>query len=209
MTDPKALAAWAGSFGDSYTERNAVTLDAVRGRVRAWAKIISAMGNDLPASLIEIGPNVGMNLRALPAFLDAEMFGIEPNAQAREVLRADNILAEGNLFAGFGHDIPLENGAVSLSFTSGVLIHVDPSLLDKTLEEIHRVSSKYIVCIEYFSPKAETITYRGEQDLLFKNDFGGLYLDKFADLELIDYGFFWKRTTSIDDANWWLFKKRH
>lgn len=208
MSDPKALQAWAGAFGSSYTERNAVTVDAVRGRVKAWAKIISAMGNDLPKSVLEVGPNVGMNLRALPAFLEADYFGIEPNPHAREVLTRDGIVKPENLFAGFGHEIPLNDGAVELSFTSGVLIHVDPSLLDQTLDEIHRVTNKYIVCIEYFSPKAETIPYRGEQDLLFKNDFGGLYLDRFDDLVLVDYGFFWKRTTSIDDANWWLFKKR-
>jgi spore coat polysaccharide biosynthesis protein SpsF len=88
-----------------------------------------------------------------------------------------------------------------------VLIHVDPSLLEKTMREIHRVASKYVFCAEYFSPKAETIPYRGENELLFKNDFGSLYMDMFSDLELVDYGFFWRRTTVMDDSTWWLFRK--
>ena len=75
------------------------------------------------------------------------------------------------------------------------------------MREIHRVSSKYVFCSEYFSPKAETISYRGETDLLFKNDFGSLYLDLFPDLRLVDYGFFWRRTTVMDDCTWWLFRK--
>ena len=44
-------------------------------------------------------------------------------------------------------------------------------------------------------------------DLLFKNDFGSLYLDSFPDLKLVDYGFFWRRTTVMDDITWWLFRK--
>jgi spore coat polysaccharide biosynthesis protein SpsF len=79
--------------------------------------------------------------------------------------------------------------------------------LPQTLREIHRVSRKYVFCSEYFSPKAEAIRYRGEDDLLFRNDFGSLYLDMFPDLQLVDYGFFWRRTTVMDDCTWWLFRK--
>ena len=111
------------------------------------------------------------------------------------------------LMEGFGHKVPLADGSVELAFTTGVLIHVDPSLLEATVREIHRVTSRFIFCAEYFSPKPETITYRGESDLLFKNDFGSVYLDLFEDLELVDYGFFWRRTTVMDDSNWWLFRK--
>ena len=61
-----------------------------------------------------------------------------------------------------------------MAFTSGVLIHIEPERLGATMDEIHRVSSKYILCAEYFSPRAETLRYRGQEGLLFKNDFGGL-----------------------------------
>jgi spore coat polysaccharide biosynthesis protein SpsF len=94
-----------------------------------------------------------------------------------------------------------------MAFTTGVLIHVDPSLLAATMAEIHRVAAKYVFCAEYFSPKPEAVPYRGETDLLFKNDFGSLYLDTFPDLRLVDYGFFWRRKTVIDDCVWWLFRK--
>jgi hypothetical protein len=111
------------------------------------------------------------------------------------------------VFEGFGHSIPLADGAVDLAFTTGVLIHVDPTLLEATLREIHRVAAKYVFCCEYFSPKPETIAYHGETDLLFKNDFGSLYMDMFPDLCLVDCGFFWRRTSVIDDCTWWLFRK--
>ncbi len=121
---------------------------------------------------------------------------------------AEGVLPAERLYAGFGDSIPLPDGAVELAFTSGVLIHVEPGRLPATLDEIHRVSSKYVLACEYFSPTPEAKPYRGHEGLLFKNDFGGLYMDRFADLALVDYGFFWKRATGIDDATWWLFRKR-
>ena len=204
---PKTLDAWSGEFGDRYTERNSVTVDAVRGRARAWGQVLPRLVGDPPKSILEVGPNVGLNLRGLQAITDAELWGIEPNGAARKQILEDGVLPPERLFEGFGHSIPLADGAVDLAFTSGVLIHVDPTQLEATMREIHRVSAKYVLCAEYFSPKAETIMYRGETDLLFKNDFGSLYLDLFPDLVLVDYGFFWRRTTVMDDTTWWLFRK--
>ncbi|MFN3512290.1 MAG: pseudaminic acid biosynthesis-associated methylase [Phenylobacterium sp.] len=208
MTDhPKALHAWSGEFGDRYTERNAASADAVRGRARVWGEVFRRMDGDMPKSALEIGSNVGLNLRGIQALSSMELWSIEPNPAANKKLAADGVLPEERIFEGFGHAIPLADGAVDMAFTSGVLIHVDPSLLEQTLREIHRVAAKYVFCAEYFSPKAESIPYRGETDLLFKNDFGSLYMDMFPDLRLVDYGFFWRRTTVMDDSTWWLFRK--
>lgn len=204
---PKALGAWSGEFGNRYTERNSATADAVHGRTAVWAEVFRRMVGDMPKSALEIGPNLGLNLRGIRALSDMELWGIEPNPTARELLVSDGVLPADRVIEGFGHSIPLADKSVDLAFTSGVLIHVDPSLLEQTLREIHRVSAKYVFCTEYFSPKAETIPYRGETDLLFKNDFGSLYLDLFPDLVLVDYGFFWRRTTVMDDTTWWLFRK--
>jgi spore coat polysaccharide biosynthesis protein SpsF len=203
---PKALDAWSGEFGDRYTERNPASADAVRGRVRIWSQVLAKLLPQ-PKSALEVGPNLGLNLRALPQVADIDLWAIEPNASARARLIEDKVLPAERLMEGFGHKVPLADGSVELAFTTGVLIHVDPSLLEATVREIHRVTSRFIFCAEYFSPKPETITYRGESDLLFKNDFGSVYLDLFEDLELVDYGFFWRRTTVMDDSNWWLFRK--
>lgn len=204
---PKALHAWSGEFGDRYTERNAASADAVRGRTRIWGEVFRHMVGDMPKSALEVGPNVGLNLRGIRALSSMELWGLEPNPTARAQLVGDGVLPADRILEGFGHSIPLADESVDLAFTTGVLIHVDPSLLEQTMREIHRVSAKYIFCAEYFSPKAETVAYRGETNLLFKNDYGSLYLDSFPDLRLVDYGFFWRRTTVADDSNWWLFRK--
>jgi hypothetical protein len=70
------------------------------------------------------------------------------------------------------------------------------------------VSRQYLLAIEYFSVKPESIEYRGQSGLLWKRDFGGAYLDLFPDLVTIDVGFLWRRTSGCDDATWWLFRKR-
>jgi pseudaminic acid biosynthesis-associated methylase len=199
--------AWSGEFGAAYTARNRADAQALRDRTRMWARIGEAFGAEPPASILEVGPNLGINLRVLPSLWEAELYAIEPNPVARERLMADKVLPSEQLFTGFGDSIPLPDGAVELAFTSGVLIHVEPDRLPATLDEIHRVSSKYIMCAEYFSPRPEAVPYRGHEGLLFKNDFGGLYMDRFPDLTLVAYGFFWKRVTGIDDATWWLFRK--
>ena len=98
------------------------------------------------------------------------------------------------------------DGSVDLAFTCGVLIHVHPDELLEVCGEIVRVSRRYVLCAEYFSPRPEAIEYRGRMDLLFKRDFGGFYLDHWPELRLVDYGFVWKRT-EFDDLNWWLFER--
>lgn len=203
----KTQRAWQGEFGDRYTERNAPNADVTRGRVRAWSRIVSAMHTDLPKSVLEVGCNRGLNLRALPHVLDAELWAVEPNASARALAVSEGLIPQERIIDGFGHDLKLKDGQVELAFTCGVLIHVDPAHLERTLSEIHRVSSKYVLAIEYFGPRQEMIAYRGENDLMFRNDFGSHYLDAFPDLKLMDYGFFWRRDTVMDDSTWWLFRK--
>lgn len=199
--------AWTGEFGVAYTQRNRADDQALRERTQMWARIGQAFGAEPPRSILEVGCNLGINLRVLPLLWDAELHAIEPNPAARERVVADGVLPAERLYEGFGDSIPLADGAVEMAFTSGVLIHVEPDRLPATLDEIHRVSSKYIMCAEYFSPRPETVPYRGHEGLLFKNDFGGLYMDRFPGLQLVDYGFFWKRVSGIDDATWWLFRK--
>ena len=61
--------------------------------------------------------------------------------------------------------------------------------------------------IEYFAAEPEEKRYRGQDGLLFKRDFGAFWLEMFPELELIDYGFFWKHATGLDNLTWWLFRK--
>lgn len=201
------LDTWRGDFGDSYTERNVADAAALRSRTKMWVQILRCIEGDTPSSILEVGANQGLNLRTLNHLTDAELFALEPNAKARQILLDDEVLQPQNLHDSFASSIPLEDGSVDMAFTSGVLIHVPPSDLLASCQEMHRVSRKFIVCAEYFSVEPEEIKYRGHDDLLFKRDFGDFWMSNFPDLKLRDYGFLWKRATDLDNLTWWVFEK--
>ena len=199
---------WRGGFGNAYTDRNTVADDKLRALTKHWARIMRATEGAPPQSILEVGANIGLNLRALRRLTGATFIALEPNAKARQHLVADGVVGAEWALDGLGNAIPLGPDAVDMAFTSGVLIHVHPDDLLATCMELHRVSSRYIACIEYFSDKSEEIYYRGETEALFKRDFGSFYLDTFPDLRVVDYGFTWKRVSGLDNLTWWLFEKR-
>ncbi len=199
---------WRGEFGDGYTDRNANTREQIEARVALWARITGRLDGAPPRSILEVGANIGNNLRALRQLTSAEFFAVEPNEKARQILIDDGVVGEKNLRSGFAAAIDLPDAAVDLAFTSGVLIHIHPDDLPASCAEIHRVTRRYIVCIEYFADKPEELTYRGHDERLFKRDFGAMWLDEHPDLQVVDYGFVWKRVTGLDNMTWWLFEKR-
>ena len=172
-----------------------------------WHRVLRPISASLPASCLEIGANVGINLRALQRLHSIEIYALEPNASAREILARDHVAPADRVLDGTAERIDLADGSIDLVFTSGVLIHVAPEFLEVAYREMYRVARRYLLTIEYFSAEPETKTYRGESGLLFKRDFGSLWLDLFPPLILVDYGFFWKRATGLDNLTWWLFAK--
>ena len=70
-------------------------------------------------------------------------------------------------------------------FTSGVLIHIAPSDLLAALDEIHRCTKQWIWGLEYYAPQMTDVVYRSHSNLLWKADYARLYLQRFADLELV------------------------
>lgn len=208
MSETHQLEAWRGDFGNDYVGRNVATPDVVRRLTFAWSQILRPIQTRLPGSILEVGANIGRNLRALSALTGAELYGLEPNAKARAQLVADGVVARDRALDGFAQKIPLKDGAVDLAFTSGVLIHIHPDDVAAACTELVRVARKYVVVIEYFADQPTTIEYRGRTDLLFKRDFGELVMQVAPSITPLDCGFFWRRTTGLDNLTWWLFEKK-
>lgn len=207
MQDTEQLKFWRGDFGDAYTDRNSSEAAQLRARVAMWAPIMASLVGMPPRSILEVGANIGNNLRALRQLTDAEFFALEPNAKARAILVEEGVVPAANVRDGFAAKIDLPDGAVDMAFTSGVLIHIHPDDLEASCREIHRVTARYIVCVEYFADRPEEIEYRGHAERLFKRDFGGYWLDLFPQMETVAYGFAWKRLTGLDNLTWWVFRK--
>ena len=97
---------------------------------------------------------------------------------------------------------------VDLIFTAGVLIHINPDHLDKVYANLVNGSNRYLLVAEYYNPTPTKITYRGDEDRLFKRDFAGDLIDNY-ECKLIDYGFIYNRDNWApqDDITWFLLEK--
>lgn len=197
---------WKSQFGDDYIDRNAPDPDVVSSRARGFAEILRH-ASPRPESMLEVGSNIGLNLRALRGVTTADLTAIEPNATARAGLIADGVLPKDRVLDGSTFAIDLPDGGADLVFTCGVLIHVTPDDRAASFAEMYRVSNRHILAVEYFSQVERAVPYRGQTDALWTADFGAMWLDACPDLVPVQQGFFWKRTTGFDDATWWLFRK--
>lgn len=193
-------ALWAGDFGDSYVERNA---DAARGRERFWREQLARMG---PESVLEVGCNVGGNLRWVAEAVGAQnTTGIDVNERALEALRESVPGVDARKASA--RELPFPDASFDLVFTMGVLIHQPPESLDPVMSEIVRCSARWVLCGEYFNEEAVEVPYRGETGALFKRDFGADYVRLSPELRLADRGFLARGEDSWDDVTWWLFEK--
>ena len=97
-----------------------------------------------------------------------------------------------------------------LTFTCGVLIHINPESLPIVYDKLYRYSKRYIVINEYYNPTPMEVNYRGNADRLFKRDFAGEIMDCYPDLMLAGYGFGYHRDNNYDlgDCTWFVLEKR-
>lgn len=196
---------WRGSFGDAYIDRNAPQDATLKALHPMWVRMLErARGL---STVLEVGANIGLNLRTLDRFLDADLTAVEPNAVARERLLADGVVGKGRAIDAVAKALPFDDDTFDLVFTAGVLIHVNPDDLARSCQEMHRVSRKYVLCAEYYSATPREVPYRGMGGQLFLRDFGAFWMQTCPDLKLVDYGFFWTGAGAVDNLTWWLFQK--
>lgn len=195
---------WAGEFGHNYITRNQSD-KLLASNLNFFTKALQQVGNI--NSLVEFGANVGMNLRAIKLlFPGIKLHGIEINNEA--ALQLAEVIGNKNVFTGsifdYNADISFE-----VALIKGVLIHINPDMLSLVYEKLYRSATKFILVCEYYNPSPVSINYRGHNDRLFKRDFAGELLEKYNDLELVDYGFAYKRDKAFpqDDITWFLLKK--
>lgn len=196
---------WAGEFGDSYISRNE-SLDYLASNLNFFSKALSRVGR--PVSLLELGANIGMNLKAIKMlFPHIKLSAVEINKKA--AIELGQLIGENNVYEQSIFDFK-PSSQFEVCLIKGVLIHINPEMLDLVYKKLYEASQKYILICEYYSPTPTAIKYRGHDDKLFKRDFAGDLLDKFADLELVDYGFCYKRDRAFpqDDVTWFLIQKK-
>lgn len=195
---------WAGEFGEAYIDRNR-GVDLVASNTELFRKVLDR--TEGVGSVLELGCNIGNNLRALRDLLpDGQLHAVEINAQA-----AAEVEAWGGATVEVGSILDFEPTRTwDLTFTKGVLIHINPDRVGDVYAALVRSSNRYVLVCEYFNPVPVEVSYRGHEGALFKRDFAGEMLDAFPELRLVDYGFTYHRDPQfpLDDSTWFLMEKQ-
>lgn len=191
---------WAGDFGNDYINRNN-SESLYQSNYNLFDKILQNCReiNDV----IELGANIGLNLRAIADVLPwVYTVGVEINQKAHdEMAKIADVSYCCNLF-----DKRVES-VCDLAFVKGMLIHIHPDDLQAAYKRLFDLSKRYVLICEYYDPKPVEIEYRGEKGKLWKRDFAGEMMDKYP-LKLVDYGFVYHGDKyPLDDITWFLMEK--
>jgi pseudaminic acid biosynthesis-associated methylase len=190
---------WNSDFGDSYVDRNR---GAGEKRGQFWDEILTRFSVQ---SVLEVGCNVGTNLRWLVSHLSPKnVYGIDINIKALREVRHE--FPEVNTLWGPARELPFRDRWFDLVFTTGVLIHQPESTLPLVMGEIVRCARRYVMCGEYYAEEVTEIFYRGQKRALFKRNYGRMYEELFPGLHLCKQGFL-SREEGWDDITYWVFEK--
>lgn len=195
---------WAGEFGNAYIERNqgdallASNLNFFSQALRATRDV---------KTCIEFGANIGMNLKALKLLLpNINLSAIEINTTAAAKL--SKVINPSQIHNSSILEFE-PTRTYDLTLIKGVLIHINPDELPQVYDKLVASCGRYLLVAEYYNPSPVSIPYRGHTDRLFKRDFAGEIMDRHPALQLVDYGFVYKRDPNFpqDDVTWFLMKK--
>lgn len=191
MKDNFQESTWVGDFGKDYTDRCTFSPEELNffykkeyglSRLDMNNRFLYGLGLE-DKRVLEVGCNVGNQLRLLQEMNFKHLYGIELQSYAVE--KAKSLTTSINIIQATGDNIPFKDKYFDMVFTSGVLIHISPKNIGFVLDEIFRCSNEYIWGFEYYADKYTEVDYRGNEGLLWKTNFAKLYMDRFSDLVLI------------------------
>jgi pseudaminic acid biosynthesis-associated methylase len=193
---------WANEFGNEYIDRNPKNIQELDNiyiksfgitRTSLNKEFLLDLSRDI--KILEVGCNVGAQLTGLQELGFEDLTGIEISKKATE--QAKQNTKNINFLNASALNLPFKDNSFDLTFTAGVLIHINPRDLNKVIDEIYRTSKKYIWGWEYFSEECQEIEYRGNKNMLWKNNFMQLFLDRHRDLKIIKQ----KKVKYLDSKN--------
>ena len=195
---------WEGQFGNDYLKR-ANTNDLLLSNISLFSQIFKKTIS--VNSVLEFGSNIGLNLKAINILKpNIELSAVEINQNAVNKLKSE--IKVINVYNTSIFDFTIKK-KIDFVFTKAVLIHLNPDKLDQAYDIIYNSSKKYICIAEYYNPTPVEVDYRNNKKRLFKRDFAGDMINRFPDLQLVDYGFVYHKDNNFkqDDITWFLLKK--
>lgn len=160
---------WAGHNGVRYVLHHLPK--SWEARLDIWREILARTGEI--SSVIELGCNIGDNLRALDHLKpNLKVTGIELNQfaaeQAKSVLPNAEIIVDSLLRANV-------EGKFDLAFTRGVLIHINPNELHRAYDQLATMSKKFVLIYENYSEKPMELTEYAKDKSITGTEHGAFY----------------------------------
>jgi len=107
-----------------------------------------------PKKTLEVGCNYGRELSYIKNLTD--VYGVDYNKKMVE--HATNHIRAGRFYLASAISLPFNCGYFDFVYTDGLLSHLDVSDVQKAIQEIIRVSKKFILIIEYLGTYLSTTT---------------------------------------------------
>ena len=176
---------FSGENGNQYTERNKDNLENCGATIIYNCLKIAREKNKLN-TILEVGCGVGNNLSRVADMCN--ITGVDINNLA--LSEAQKKYPNGKFLNASLYELPFQDNSFDFVFTRGVLIHIPPADRLKALGELKRVSSQFIISIEYNVEDKnefyEMVEWRGEKDKLWRIN-TPKYWEYFTDVELKEY----------------------
>ncbi len=191
---------WAGDFGDQWVERNGKDFE---GRAAFWSGLLQRFPS---RRILEVGAAHGENLRHLREHVAPEdIWGLDLNRAALDAI--PQVAPGTNAAWGRARELPFRDGFFDLTFTVGLLIHQPDDTLPLVMAELVRTSRRWVLCGEYHADERTDVNYRGQEGVLVKRDYGGLYQQLFPDLVLREEGFLTMEEHGFDRVTYQVFER--
>jgi len=170
---------WASEFGNDYIDRNNSIEKINENYKRLTGITINEIYEknfddiDRKSVILELGCNIGLKLSILYKMGFRNLYGLEINKKAYRIAKENN--PDINFINSSIENFETNDKKFDLVYTSGVLVHIHPSNLDMVIKKIINLSKKYIFGFENFSENLAEKKYRGQSNVLWKQNFPILF----------------------------------
>ena len=172
---------WSGDFGIKYIKRNS-NFSLLKSNIFFFKNCTLKLDKKKNYSLIEYGPNIGLNLIALKKVLKLnKVKAVEINKNSFYELSKLKFVEAKNVSAlNFTEKIKYD-----LVLSKGFLIHINPNKLKKIYKRLYDSCKKkgHLLICEYYNPTPLSLKYRGFKNVLFKRDFAGEMMKRYSNLK--------------------------
>jgi len=169
---------------NNYKEKTGLTEEEV------FIEFFSDLDKDL--KILEVGCNVGVKISMLQKMGFTNLTGLELNKNAYEIAKKNYPDIE---FINSDIEEYETDKKYDLVYTCGVLIHLNPAIISNVVKKIFSLSKIYIFGFESYSEKLQEVRYRENLHVQWKQDFLGVYMKNFPELEILKQ----KKITYLND----------